>query len=79
MFVAPVQIMMKFSEPVISVTPDFSEAFETVIAISDDHTGYLFKAARLNRDPGSVVAVSFIIKSRTRITTEIIGLDGELK
>ncbi|HVW14543.1 MAG TPA: hypothetical protein VHB54_11985 [Mucilaginibacter sp.] len=77
--IAPVEIMMKFSQPVISVMPSYSEAFTAVIAISDDHTGYLFKVAQLNRDPGSPVAVSFMIKSKERITTEIMGLDGELK
>ncbi|HVS91877.1 MAG TPA: hypothetical protein VHE59_07605 [Mucilaginibacter sp.] len=77
--VAPVGIIMKFSRPVISVMPSYTEAFTAVIAISDDHTGYLFKVAQLNRDPGSPVAVSFIIKSKERITTEIMGLDGELK
>ncbi|MBS1502551.1 MAG: hypothetical protein JST32_10845 [Bacteroidetes bacterium] len=77
--VAPVEIMMKFSQPIISVMPSYSEAFTAVIAISDDHTGYLFKVAQLNRDPGSPVAVFFMIKSKERITTEIMGLDGELK
>jgi hypothetical protein len=77
--VTPVEIMFKFSAAVINITPSYAQAFNAVIAISDDHTGYLFKAARLNRDSGSVIAVSLIIKSKERITIEIKGLDGELK
>jgi len=73
-----VNIVMKFSKPVSVVTPAFSSAFNQVGGLSDDHITYLFKAARLNRDPGSVVVISFTIKSKDKITTDISGLDGVL-
>jgi hypothetical protein len=76
--VAGVLILMKFSKPVIGVMPSFSAAFNNVNALSDDHLTYIFKANPLNRDPGSAVVISFAIKSKDKITTEISGLDGVL-
>jgi hypothetical protein len=74
-----VKIHMHFTKPVIEVAPSFSAAFNTVKGISEDHLSYIFKAARLNRDPGSVVVISFTIKSREKIATEIAGADGLLQ
>lgn len=71
-----VKILMKFSKPVVGVSPSYSMAFNNVKGISDDHTAYFFKAGPLNRDPGSVVVISFVIKSKDKISTEITGLDG---
>src|SRR3954465_1949692 len=49
--VAGIKILMKFSKPVIDVTPDnFSSAFNTIKGMSDDRLQYIFKAAPLNRD-----------------------------
>jgi hypothetical protein len=76
--VAGVKIIMKFSKPVKAVMPSFSAAFNVVDGISDDHISYIFKAGQLNRDSGSVVVISFRIKSKDKITTEISGLDGVL-
>jgi hypothetical protein len=70
------RILMKFSKPVIDVMPSFSAAFNSVSGLSDDHITYIFKAGRLDRDPGSVVVISFAIKSKDRVITEISGLDG---
>ena len=70
------RILMKFSKPVIDVMPSFSAAFNSVNGLSDDHLTYVFKAGRLERDPGSVVIISFTIKSKGRVVTEISGLDG---
>ncbi|MDB5141560.1 MAG: hypothetical protein JWQ66_273 [Mucilaginibacter sp.] len=71
-----VRVLMKFSRRVIAVTPAFSAAFNSVNGLSDDHLTYVFKAGRLERDPGSVVIISFTIKSKERVVTEISGLDG---
>jgi hypothetical protein len=70
------RILMKFSKPVIDVMPTFSAAFNSLSGLSDDHITYIFKAGRLDRDPGSVVVISFDIKSKDRVITEISGLDG---
>ncbi|MDB5154965.1 MAG: hypothetical protein JWR54_3716 [Mucilaginibacter sp.] len=70
------RILMKFSKPVIDVMPSFSAVFNSVSGLSDDHITYIFKAGRLDRDPGSVVVISFDIKSKDRVITEITGLDG---
>jgi hypothetical protein len=70
------RVLMKFSRRVIAVTPAFSTAFTSTSGLSDDHLTYAFKAGRLERDPGSVVIISFTIKSKERVVTEISGLDG---
>jgi hypothetical protein len=70
------RILMKFTKPVVAVTPAFTTAFNSVNGLSDDHLTYVFKAGRLERDPGSVVIISFTIKSKERVVTEISGLDG---
>lgn len=76
---AAARIFMKFNKPVITVTPSFSAAFNNVNALADDHLTYFFKASQLNRDPGSVVVISFTIKSSEKVTAEISGLDGVLQ
>jgi hypothetical protein len=73
-----VKILMKFSKPVKAVMPSFSAAFNVINGISDDHISYIFKAGQLNRDAGSVIVISFTIKSKDKIATEISGLDGVL-
>ncbi|MDB5022289.1 MAG: hypothetical protein JWP78_44 [Mucilaginibacter sp.] len=70
------RISMKFSKPVTEVMPSFSAAFNSVNGLSDDHITYIFKAGRLDRDPGSVVVISFAVKSKGKVVTEISGLDG---
>jgi hypothetical protein len=70
------RILMSFSKPVMEVMPSFSTAFNNVNGLSEDHLTYIFKAGRLDRDPGSVVVISFAIKSKDRAITEISGLDG---
>jgi hypothetical protein len=70
------KILFKFNKPVISVAPAFSAAFTSTNGLSDDRMAYLFKAGRLERDPGSVVIISFTVKSKEKVNTEISGLDG---
>jgi hypothetical protein len=70
------RILMKFGKPVLEVIPSFSTAFNNVNGLSEDHLTYIFKAGRLDRDPGSVVVISFAIKSKERVIAEITGLDG---
>ncbi len=70
------RILMKFSKPIVDVTPSFSAAFNSVNGLSDDHVTYIFKAGRLDRDPGSAVVISFAIKSKEKSIAEISGLDG---
>ncbi|MDB5135997.1 MAG: hypothetical protein JWP37_2600 [Mucilaginibacter sp.] len=77
--VSYVKIYMHFTKPINVITPSFSAAFNTVKGVADDHLSYIFKATRLNRDPGSVVVISFTIKSREKIVTEISGADGVLQ
>ncbi|MGN6640412.1 MAG: hypothetical protein ACTHJ8_15990 [Mucilaginibacter sp.] len=77
--VANAKIVLKFNKQVISVEPTFLAAFNHVGGLSDEHTLYLFKAGQLKRDPGSPVIISFAIKSKERVTTDIYGADGELK
>lgn len=74
-----IRILMKFNKPVIAVAPSFSTAFNSVNGLADDHLSYSFKAGRLDRDPGSAVVISFAIKSKEKIVTEIDGLDGILQ
>lgn len=73
------RIVLQFNNPVAKVSPSFATAFNNMSGLSDDHKTYVFKAGRLDRDPGSVVVISFTIKSRERIVTEISGLDGMLQ
>ncbi|WP_426668609.1 hypothetical protein ACPPVU_20540 [Mucilaginibacter sp. McL0603] len=70
------RILLKFSKPVISVTPSFSAAFHNMDGLAEDHNTYVFKAGRLERDAGSVIVISFVIKSKDRVITEMSGLDG---
>ena len=70
------RILFKFNKPVISVTPAFSAAFTSTSGLSEGHMVYVFKAGRLERDPGSVVIISFTVKSKVKVITEISGLDG---
>ena len=70
------RILLKFSKPVISVTPSFSSAFHNMDGLAEDHNTYVFKAGRLERDSGSAIVISFVIKSKERVITEISGLDG---
>lgn len=74
-----VKIVLKFNKPVSAVQPTFLAAFNHVGGLSDEHNLYLFKAGQLKRDPGSPVIISFVIKSKERVTTDIYGADGELK
>lgn len=77
--VAHAKIVLKFNKQVLSVEPTFLAAFNHVGGLSDEHNLYLFKAGQLRRDPGSPVVISFVIKSKERIITDIFGADGELK
>ena len=70
------RILLRFSKPIATVTPSFSTAFNNMDGLSEDHNTYVFKAGRLERDPGSVIVISFVIKSKDRVVTEISGLDG---
>ena len=70
------RILLRFSKPVTSVTPSFSAAFHNMDGLAEDHNTYVFKAGRLERDAGSVIVISFVIKSKDRVITEISGLDG---
>ncbi|HEY4198690.1 MAG TPA: hypothetical protein VGM63_24285 [Mucilaginibacter sp.] len=70
------RILMRFSKAVLSVKPAFSAAFTSTSGLSDDHLTYIYKAGRLERDPGSVVIISFAVKSKGKVITEISGLDG---
>lgn len=70
------RILFKFNKPVTSVTPSFSSAFHNMDGLAEDHNTYVFKAGRLERDAGSVIVISFVIKSKDRVITEISGLDG---
>lgn len=70
------RILLRFSKPVTSVTPSFSAAFHNMDGLAEDHNSYVFKAGRLERDAGSVIVISFVIKSKDRVVTEISGLDG---
>ena len=70
------RILLRFSKPVNSVTPSFSTAFNNMDGLAEDHNTYVFKAGRLERDAGSVIVISFVIKSKDRVVTEISGLDG---
>jgi hypothetical protein len=70
------RILMKFSKPVIEVMPSFSAAFNSINGLAEDHMTYTYKAGRLERDPGSVVIISFSVKSKGKVITEISGLDG---
>jgi hypothetical protein len=77
--VANAKIVLKFNKPVSAVQPTFLAAFNHVGGLSDEHNLYLFKAGQLKRDPGSPVIISFAIKSKERVITDIYGADGELK
>lgn len=77
--VLDIRLLMKFSKPVDNVSPSFSTAFNNVNGLSDDHITYAFKSGRLDRDPGSAVVISFMIKSKEKVVTEISGLDGVLQ
>jgi hypothetical protein len=70
------RILLRFSKPVTTVTPSFSAAFNNMDGLAEDHNTYVFKAGRLERDAGSVIVISFVIKSKDRAVTEISGLDG---
>jgi hypothetical protein len=70
------RILLRFSKPVTTVTPSFSAAFRNMDGLAEDHNTYVFKAGRLERDAGSVIVISFVIKSKGRVVTEISGLDG---
>jgi hypothetical protein len=70
------RILLRFSKPVTSVTPSFSAAFHNMDGLAEDHNTYVFKAGRLERDAGSVIVISFVIKSKDRVISEISGLDG---
>ena len=70
------RILLRFNKPVTTVTPSFSASFNHMDGLADDHTTYVFKAGRLERDAGSVIVISFVIKSKDRVVTEISGLDG---
>lgn len=70
------RILMKFNKAVIAVKPEFSAAFNSMNGLADDRMTYSFKAGRLDRDPGSVVIISFTVKSKEKVITEISGLDG---
>lgn len=74
-----IKIVLRFNKPVISVQPKFLAVFNHVGGLSDEHVIYLFKAGQLKRDPGSPVVISFIIKSKERVVTDIFGTDGGLK
>ena len=73
------RMLLRFNRPVVSVMPSFATAFNNMNGLSEDHNTYVFKAGRLERDPGSVIVISFTIKSKDRIVTEISGLDGVLQ
>ncbi|HTD40118.1 MAG TPA: hypothetical protein VK671_05820 [Mucilaginibacter sp.] len=73
------RLLLRFSKPVTSVMPSFSTAFNNMNGLSEDRNTYVFKAGRLERDAGSVIVISFTIKSKDRIVTEISGLDGVLQ
>jgi hypothetical protein len=70
------RILLRFSKPVTTVAPSFSAAFNNMDGLAEDHNTYVFKAGRLERDSGSVIVISFVIKSKDRVITEISGLDG---
>ncbi|SDT60988.1 hypothetical protein SAMN05216490_4310 [Mucilaginibacter mallensis] len=73
------KITMKFNKPVLFVNfGGFSTATAMGFGISADKTSYVFKAQQINRDPDNHVIITFIIKSKERITTEVSGVDGIL-
>lgn len=73
------RLLLRFTKPVIAVTPSFTTAFNNMSGLSEDHNTYTFKSGRLERDSGSVIVISFTIKSKERMVTEISGLDGILQ
>jgi hypothetical protein len=73
-----VKILMKFSKPVMAVDPSYTVSFNNVNGLADDGITYIFKAARLERDAGSAVVISFAIKSKEKVVAEISGLAGTL-
>jgi hypothetical protein len=74
-----IRLVLKFNKPVTAVTPAFTMAFNNVNGLSEDHNTYLFKSGRLERDSGSAIVISFTIKSKEKVVTEISGLDGVLQ
>ena len=74
-----IRLLLKFSEPVNSVEPSFTTSFNSLNGLAEDHNTYSFKAGRLERDAGSVIVISFTVKSKDRVVTEISGLDGILQ
>ena len=74
-----IRLLLKFSKSVNSVEPSFTTSFNSLNGLAEDHNTYVFKAGRLERDAGSVIVISFTIKSKDRIVTEISGLDGILQ
>jgi hypothetical protein len=73
------KLLLSFNKPVTAVTPSFTTAFNNVSGLSEDHNTYIFKAGRLERDPGSAIVISFTIISKEKIVTELSGLDGILQ
>src|ERR1700743_579815 len=61
------RILLRFSRPVISVAPSFSTAFHNMDGLAEDHNTYVFKAGRLERDSGSAIVISFVIKSKEQV------------
>jgi hypothetical protein len=59
--------------------PSFTTAFNNINGLSDDHSTYVFKSGRLERDSRSAIVISFTIKSKDTIVAEISGLDGVLQ
>jgi hypothetical protein len=74
-----IRLLLRFNKPVTSVMPSFTTAFNNINGLSDDHSTYVFKSGRLERDSRSAIVISFTIKSKDTIVTEISGLDGVLQ
>jgi len=74
-----IRLLLRFNTPVTSVMPSFTTAFNNINGLSDDHSTYVFKSGRLERDSRSAIVISFTIKSKDTIVTEISGLDGVLQ
>jgi hypothetical protein len=74
-----IRLLLRFNKPVTSVMPSFTTAFNNINGLSDDHNTYVFKSGRLERDSQSAIVISFAIKSKDTIVTEISGLDGVLQ
>jgi hypothetical protein len=74
-----IRLLLRFNKPVTTVMPSFTTAFNNINGLSDDHSTYVFKSGRLERDSRSAIVISFTIKSKDTIVAEISGLDGVLQ